>query len=183
MSEFKIELPGSKAKAYNRISLLILVMNMLAFGLLFFKQSTIYGYVAAVVMIFLMSACLFTYAGKNLKLQNQFTIFCIGLSAIAWIIIGDAMLAVLMAVVTGVSYYTLQKPVIIINDDGIKYPSFPKRFYTWAQVNACMLKEDILTLDLKNNQLLQFTLPPGTMEGTEQANFNSFCIEKLRKTE
>ena len=92
------------------------------------------------------------------------------------------MLAVLMAVVAVVSYYTLQKPVLQFTEDGIHYPSFPKKFYTWAQVNNCMIKEDVLTLDLKNNQLLQFALPVGTLDGTELSDFNAFCKGKLRKT-
>lgn len=180
MPQYNIDLPGTKAKAYNRISLIILVVNMLAFGLLFFKPGTLPGYIAAVAMLFLIAFCLFTFAGKNLKLQNDFTITCIGLAAIAWVIIGDYMLAGLMAVVAVVSYYTLQKPVISFTEDGISYPSFPKRFYTWPQVKNCMIKEDVLTLDLKNNQLMQFTMPLETLSNIDTENFNIFCQSKLK---
>ncbi len=182
MSEYRITLPGTKAKAYNRISLIILVVNMLAFGLVFFKPGILAGYIAAVVMMFILSLTLFSYIGKNIKLQNKFTIVSIGLSAIAWIILGDYLLAVLMAAMAVVSYYTLQDPILIFSDDGIAYPSFPKRFYTWPQVKAAMIKEDVLTLDLQSNQLLQFTLPAETIAAMNVHEFNSFCRNKQQKS-
>ena len=179
MSEYRITLPGTKAKAYNRISLIILVVNMLAFVLVFFKKGSLAGYVTAVAMVFVISITLVTFVSKNLNLQNKFTIVAIGLSAVAWIILGDYLLALLMAAMAVVAYYTLKDPLLIFSEDGIAYPSFPKRFYTWKQVNNVMIKDDVLTLDFKSNELLQFTLPPATIASVDRGEFNKFCRKKI----
>ena len=175
MTKYQITLPNDKAKAYNRISLLVLAINLLAFGLSFFKQHSLAAYIAAMIMMFVISFALFLYISKNIKLQNKVTIVAIGLSAITWLLLGDYVLMFLMGLVAAVSFYTLQKPVVYFMDEGVAYPSFPKKMYPWSEVNQVMLKSNVLTIDLKNNQLMQFALPDETIVGINEDAFNEYC--------
>ena len=112
-------------------------------------------------------------------LQNKATIVAIALSSIAWLIVGDYVLMTLMALVVIVSYFALQKPVVLFMDEGITYPSFPKKNYPWSAVNQVILKSNILTIDLKNNQLMQFTLPDENLVEIEEGAFNEFCAQRI----
>lgn len=183
MTKYQITLPNDKAKAYNRISLLVLAINLLAFGLSFFKPHPLAAYIAAMVMMFIISFALFLYISKNVKLQNRVTIVAIGLSAITWLLLGDYILMFLMALVAAVSYFTLQKPIVFFMDEGVAYPSFPKKMYQWPEVNQVMLKNSILTIDLKNNQLMQFTLSEESISGIKEKEFNEFCKAKVSSTD
>lgn len=179
MQEYKIKLPNEKVKAYNRISIIVLAINLLAFGLLFFKQNTLPAYIAALCMMFIISGALFSYASKNIGIQNKITVISISLAAIAWIVIGDYMLGVLMGAVALVSYSTLQPPFVVVNEHGLHYPSFPKQFFTWNTLIKVMLKDDVLTIDKKDNKLMQFTLKEMNMTAGEQVAFNKFCEGKV----
>lgn len=179
MANYQIILPNDKAKAYNRISLLVLAINLLAFGLSFFKPHPLPAYIGSMVMMFIISFALFLYISKNVKLQNKVTIVAIGLSAIAWLLLGDYVLMFLMALVAIVSYFTLQKPIVFFLNEGVAYPSFPKKMYPWSEVNQVILKSNILTIDLKNNQLMQFTLPEENFVGIKEEDFNQFCAKKI----
>ncbi len=181
MKEFKIRLPNEKVKAYNRISIIVLAINLLAFGLLFFKQNTLPAYIAALCMMFIISGALFTFISKNIRLQNKLTVISIALAAVSWIIIGDYMLGVLMGAVAAVSYSTLQPPFVVVGEHGLHYPSFPKQFFTWDTLNKVLLKDDVLTIDKKDNKLLQFTLPNVNMTQEEQKVFNAYCAGKVGK--
>ncbi len=174
METYSIQLPNEKAKAYNRISLLILAINMLAFGLMFFKKASLPAYVAAVFMMLIISGTLITFAGKNIALQNKLTVVCIALCSVSWAIAQDWMLAFMMALVAVVSFYTLKKPEIVVSKSGIKYPSFPPKAYPWAMVKQVILKDDVLSIDLAGNGLLQFSLGPGAYNFSV-ADFNTFC--------
>ncbi len=179
MAKYQIVLPNEKAKAYNRISLLVLAINLLAFGLSFFKPHALAGYIAAMLMMFIISFTFFLYISKNMRLQNKATVIAIGLSAIAWLLLGDYLLMFLMALVAAVSFYTLQDPILRIMDEGIAYPSFPKKFFKWAEVKQVLLKDNILSLDMNNNSLLQFTLPAENIAHIDVVSFNRFCASKV----
>ncbi len=180
MTNYQITLPNDKAKAYTRISLLLLAINLLAFGLSFSKPYPLSAYIAALIMMFVISSTFLLYLSKKVVLQNRATIVAIGLSSIAWLILGDYVLMTLMALVVVVSYFALQKPIVFFMNEGITYPSFPKKNYPWSVVNQVILKSNILTIDLKNNQLLQFTLPEENLAEIKEEAFNEFCAQRVK---
>ena len=80
-----------------------------------------------------------------------------------------------------VGFFANKKPVIIFSDDGIEYPSFPTKKYAWSDVVQVLWKDDILTIDLKDNKLLQFNIEKPFAEGFDVAGFNGWC-ENCKKT-
>jgi hypothetical protein len=57
------------------------------------------------------------------------------------------------------------------------YPSFPVKKIAWAEVDFVMLKDDILTIELLNNKLIQFTLNKQLASAIDADRFNRFCKE------
>ncbi|MES2332922.1 MAG: hypothetical protein V4539_25160 [Bacteroidota bacterium] len=67
---------------------------------------------------------------------------------------------------------------IAFNEEGIIINSFPQRSYRWALLSNVVLKDCILTIDFRNNQLIQ----KETQEDTtvqEEKEFNEFCRKQL----
>ena len=67
---------------------------------------------------------------------------------------------------------------IAFNDEGIIINSLPKKHYSWELVKNVVLKDGILTLDFKNNKLIQKETESDT-SAAEEGEFNEFCNSKL----
>jgi len=56
--------------------------------------------------------------------------------------------------------------------------SFPKKYYYWNEISNAVIKDGILTIDLRNNHLIQKEIEnPGSDKA--ERDFNEFCRERL----
>jgi hypothetical protein len=82
----------------------------------------------------------------------------------------------------------IEKPVKItpeyaFDEDGIVSNSFPQKKYSWADMNNVVLKAGMLTLDFKNNTLIQKEVNDEVSDQVEK-EFNAFCklqLEAIKK--
>ncbi len=59
--------------------------------------------------------------------------------------------------------------------------SFPKKRNSWDEVNNVILKDGLLTIDLKNNHLIQKEVDAEVTEQVEK-EFNEFATEQIKKS-
>ena len=69
---------------------------------------------------------------------------------------------------------------IAVDPAGILINTFPKKFYPWAEINNMLIKDDYITIDFKNNKLIQKQINEPVTE-TIKNEFNAFCAEHLAK--
>ena len=79
----------------------------------------------------------------------------------------------------------LEKPVKVPPElafDGIEivFNSFPKKIVLWSTVNNVVLKDGLLTIDLKSNTLIQKQVNDIVEKQVEQ-EFNDFCLSQLNR--
>ena len=79
----------------------------------------------------------------------------------------------------------LEKPVKVPPElafDGIEivFNSFPKKIVLWPTVNNVVLKDGLLTIDLKSNTLIQKQVNDIVEKQVEQ-EFNDFCLSQLNR--
>ena len=79
----------------------------------------------------------------------------------------------------------LEKPVKVPPElafDGIEivFNSFPKKKVLWSTVNNVVLKDGLLTIDLKSNTLIQKQVNDIVEKQVEQ-EFNDFCLSQLNR--
>jgi hypothetical protein len=67
-------------------------------------------------------------------------------------------------------------------DDAVVINTLFRRYYQWTDFNNIILKDDILTLDFKNNRLLQRETADEEGEAGED-EFNDYCREHLAKAQ
>jgi len=77
----------------------------------------------------------------------------------------------------------LEKPLKVLPEaafdkEKIVFNSFPQKKYLWKDVANAILKDNILTIDLKNNKLIQKEIDAEISEADEK-DFNEFCKERL----
>ncbi len=79
----------------------------------------------------------------------------------------------------------IEKPVkvdaeIAFDTTEIVFNSFPKKIYTWQEMNNVVLKDGLITIDLKSNKLIQRYTADAT-EPELETEFNRFCQEQLSR--
>lgn len=67
---------------------------------------------------------------------------------------------------------------IAFDPAGIVINTFPKKFFPWVTIQNALIKDDMITIDFKNNKLIQKQInEPVSIEITNE--FNNYCSEQL----
>ena len=106
--------------------------------------------------------------------------FALLLAACGWFfhdkILWASMLYLLAAVMEKPAKKNLE---VAFDKEEIVINSYPKRQYSWSDLNNVVLKEGMLTLDFKTNKLLQ-RFVNDEVDNKIEDEFNSFCKEQIR---
>jgi Ca2+/Na+ antiporter len=177
MQPFEITLKNDKIKYYRFIALLLLLLNIA--GYIFLLVAGIHVYEVATVLLVatLYVTWVFYKARKSASdfSINPLTFFIL---AAGWVAVQN-YIAAFACIVSGILYrLSLQKLQFIFNDRFVKKITFPPKIYSWDMLDNVMLRDDILTIDLKNNKLIQLEVE----NKTDETQFNKFTKQQLSKT-
>lgn len=178
MHNFSVEIPNERIKTYKVFSFIILTLNFLGFGYVFLRTNETASIFAIVALVF--NAVPWSYYLLNKKhIKSPVIEITLIASSLLWIYFGNFWMGILLLGFALMSFFTNKKQVILFNDEGIVYPSFPEKKYAWADVLQVMWKDDILTIDLKDNKLLQFNIEKDFAESFDVVGFNGFCKNRI----
>ena len=178
MKQFELILKNEKETSYKRISILLLVLNLV--GLLFI--SYLKGFknwgalIIAAIAVFAAFSSLY-FRNKNQKAILTGAFF---LLSFAWIVAGYWVIGVFNILFMMLHLAALQKPIVSINEKHVIYPSFPKKKIDWQELSNLILKDGLLTIDLKNNRIIQQQIAD-ISSTIDEKEFNDFCRQQLNK--
>ncbi len=172
---FDITLKNEKEKSYRRIILFLVILHILFFAYLLFDSQRWKEGIAGLAVTML-------YAGYRLiikKKKQSFSFgsgyfFVFGVIAVVdifWLSVADMLLYLLSSI-------ALIPIVLNFTALEIKKAVFPVKKYKWDEFSNVILKDNLLTLDFKNNKLLQAEIESANIN--EEA-FNTFAQEHLNK--
>ena len=95
---------------------------------------------------------------------------------LVWILFGYFWIIPVLALAFVLNTISRQVAVVCFNEEKIDYPSIPKRTILWEDLSNVILKDGLLTLDFKNDQLIQVIIDN---PNTNESLFNSFALEQL----
>jgi hypothetical protein len=174
MEQFEITIKNEKVRSYQVIALLLVLLNLAVFIFLLlaavsFQQAAWATLLSGLYLIYLI------YTSK--KNHNRFSVdwFAFLVVAGGWLILGRYWMAVI-CIIMGVLYHlSMKKLQICFTDEVIKKMNFPRKEYPWKLLENVMVRDNILTLDFKNNRLLQAEIESGINE----VYFNNFAKQHL----
>lgn len=179
----KIELilKNSKLKSYHVMSWIIVLFNSLA--QLTFLFTPAYEH-EKILVLSMLAVILFIYiAGKSDLLKflkkREATGTIIAWICIIWFRWEFYWIAAANIILFILYIYATRKFEVIVSENNIRYPSFPKRQIEWNELQNVIMKGGILTIDFKNNKLLQ--AETADEESVDEKQFNEFCREQLKK--
>ena len=178
MKKYEIVLQNKKQEIYPLISWLIIALNCLCFifvGIANFAKP-IYPFTAAALLglVFLIH---FIYKDRIKNGNTAFTV-CFIIVLLTWLIIGFYPAAGINLLLFFFQDSTHRRFLIQVGRDNIIFPSFPKKIIQWNQLNNVVLKDDLLTIDFKNNRIIQ-QLVDKTEDPVNEKEFNDFCSQRL----
>jgi hypothetical protein len=174
--EYSFTLRNDKIRFYNRISWLILIINyaFLLYLALFADEKAIRNKSIASLVFTILVLSLFFYFRKAkyaFRIQSMFFLL-----VFSWISNEKYWIAATMMVFYFLNIQANKKPVVFFTQKNIRYPSFFYRIIEWRELNNAMLKDGLLTIDFKNNKIIQQLV---LNETTNEQEFNEFCSRCL----
>ena len=179
MNQFTITLKDNTQKAFNSFSWFILFLHLVAAAVISINspdkdQHTIA--IGAIILFAVVAGLLFV-----LKTQSKFLHLLLFLSMIVfWLLLSAWLPAIVVALVIVFAYRVLKikSSVYFISEYIVITRSLFKKVYSWDQVEHIVLKDRLLSIDFKNNQLIQSEIAAESY-ATDEAAFNQFCREQL----
>ena len=181
MQNYEIILKNEKTKLYTRLIIFVFILN--AGAIVYFLYSrydritqSSNGFIALLLLI--NGILIYAIASFKKKKQLAFLSLIVGIS-FYWLLIGYWWISLIMALLFYL-YTVSKRRMKAIFADQISYPSFPKRIIQWNELTNVILKDELLTIDFKNNKIIQ--QPIAYPEAINEKEFNEFCNEQLIKS-
>lgn len=175
MKKYEIVLQNKKARIYITISWLIIVFNFIAF-----IYSVVSGLVKYPVIPITAAVALLILSVTPLlsKRENKFDLL-FGVVIITWLLMQFFWPAIINLLLFTQYTVSARRLLVSVSENGINYPSFPKKAFTWNELNNLILKDGLLTIDLKNNKLIQ-QLTEKRVDTINEKEFNDFCSQQIQ---
>ena len=174
MKTFTIEIPNERLKTYKKVAFIILTLNFLGFGYVFIRIIGNSTFIAVSALI--LNAVPWLYFLLNKKhIKSPVIEFVLIASGIIWVYFGNIWMGIVLLLFAVMSFFTNKKTIVTVDAEGVIYPSFPVKKYIWTEIIQVLCKDDILTIDLKDNKLLQLNIDKSFAEVFDANEFNEFC--------
>jgi hypothetical protein len=115
---------------------------------------------------------------KSKDRENKFDLL-FGIVIITWLFMQWYWPAIANLALYSLYSITARPFIVVVAQAGITYPSFPKKTYNWNEFNNVILKDGLLTIDFKDNTLIQQLVERNT-ERVDEKEFNEFCYGILQ---
>jgi hypothetical protein len=182
MDKFTIILPNEKKSTYKILTILISVINIVGFSYLSIRVAddssvhTLSSIGGAIIFAQLLTYFFFKKGRETKLFQFGISFF---MASIFWILIGFYLIGFLLFTFALTGVFALRKLKVELDNNIISYPSFPQKKIVWNEVSNIILKDNILTIDLKNNKLIQHTINENENKDLDETAFNTFVQQQI----
>lgn len=183
--QFKFIIKDSKYNIYKKVAASLLLLNALLFVIAarpLVSSSRILLYTAAIIFI---AYAIYFWKYKKKKGNSFVAVYL--LAALVWIIATHSWYFALLYAILSVIQLRIENDLaIVISAEKIQVQGFLSSEHSWEQLNNVVLRDGLLTLDFKNNKILQvepdWQLTVMDKEYTVlEKEFNDFCRQQLAK--
>lgn len=177
--DYVVVLKNNNKSVIEKTGWMLSFMSLLPISIMIYQApGSFLSYLLLLVVAMLMVSL---YMDKRKKKRIQFLslLLCIGVGLIS--VSGNFILGILY-LIAGISERFLSSNVEIgFSDQQIVRKGITTKTYAWNELNNVMIKDDLLTMDFKNNTLLQaYTDDEDDEEyDVEDEEFNEFCRRRL----
>jgi len=178
--DFIVTLKHPGYKAYDLITVLLCVMTIAAsiFSLLQwpFVPFSWVNIVLIGVIVFNLSMSFFNKEGDTIYTFK----WALYAAAFLWLLYPLHIIYIsIFFVIAALLERQIKFPQEIgFNKNVISFNTFPFKNYGWEEVKNIIIKDNVLTIDLKNNKIIQREIEPAELT-EDETEFNEFCRQQM----
>lgn len=179
--DFVITLRQHNNKTADIFGLLLSILPLVYFFRLYIETAqTLFLISTGLIMLLLLYNWLRWLKGKAIVFR-----FIFGLIAITFIIIKSEYNTFLLAVLYFVLIFAEAQYKRVrehgFDENGVADNAWGKSFVPWTEIKNVLIKDGLLTIDYKNNKLVQKEIDGEVSEHTV-AEFNTFCAKQIAQS-
>ncbi len=172
-----------KRPDYRWVDRVSQLMIILAIAVFIFSLSMAVFNAMSVFFVFLIIAIIgqvFFISKKQKKGIAPFYRLAIFTAAIGWYYQPGGKWIALVYLLAAILEKQVKFPQEVAFDEvEIVFNTFPKKIYAWSDITNVVLKDGMITIDFRNNKLIQKEIESQT-SALEEQEFNEFCISMLK---
>jgi hypothetical protein len=186
LQDYIIELKKPSYLVVDLISRLMLMISIAVFGYAIFLVRSVNWY-TIVMGLLVIGMIAWWVRCTSIHKKGGIPYYRLGLllATIGWVIAyragGPLWIPVLYFIATIAEKQVKFPQEIAFNEGGIVINTLPKKEYPWSVLSNVVLKDNILTIDFKNNKLIQKEIESDASQNDER-EFNEFCRNRLSDT-
>ncbi|HEX7692777.1 MAG TPA: hypothetical protein VF408_10315 [Sediminibacterium sp.] len=181
--DYIVECKPPDYKLVNLVSQIMLFLSLVVFGSSSYLSSISARSVSLYVIMTGILAWLIYSNRRQRKGVPTYYRIALTLAAIGWGMQPDHWKWVsVVFVIAAIMERQVKFPVEYAFDEKqVVFNSLPKRYYNWKDISNVVLKDGILTIDFRNNKLIQKEINEH-ISGRLEQDFNEFCRQCLAAT-
>ena len=184
MVRYLFVLRNDKLPQYDRFAVFILLLNLLVFLYVFIVIPEDPGRIIFLAgALLLLTAVIFSFYLLKHKNEKVVPVLKTGLvlSTIIWAMSKIYIAAAICLVLLTLYHMSRRQIALRVEDERLVYSSYPEKVISWNDLSNVILKDGLLTVDLKNNHIIQSEILRSTGDINEK-EFNDFCSQRLAST-
>ncbi len=179
--DFVVTLKHPDYKIYNVITVLMCVITLAAsvFGMLRIPFSNLswINVLLTLVIVFVLAVPFINQNKKDNIVTFKWALYA---AAFLWLLypLHIPLIGIFFIIAALLERQIKFPQEIGFSKDAITFNTFPFKNYSWQEVSNVVLKDNMLTIDFKNNKIIQREIEPAELT-EEEKEFNEFCKQQL----
>ena len=177
--EYVVILRKAGERPVNLMSMLL----CFASAVIFFRSGTptnMIGYVSYIISALILAGLLFNIIAGLRGAGSISYRYLLLLTALGWLMVSRLeWVALIFGLLAFLEQQTKRPLEIGFDQNHIVINSLFRRRHDWSAFNNIVLKDGLLTLDFKNNRLLQREIADDEEEDADEEEFNAWCRDRL----
>ncbi len=173
MQQFDIAIKDNRQKSYLNFLLFSVLFNIMLFSWLLLSGEKKFILLSGLIFGICMMLIHLSKSWKKIPIAPHFlwSIFMV-----CWVFQNEWLPFFLNAFFIVTAEYLNRKIKIFVNEKEILIDTFPKKIFDWRDTENVLIKDGLMTIDLLNNKLYQFSVEG---EVIDETHFNEFCLQQI----
>ncbi|MEI9959464.1 MAG: hypothetical protein WDM90_24805 [Ferruginibacter sp.] len=181
MNQFTFTLKDNTQKAFNSFFWFLYFLHLIAAFVIVINTKDKFQNncaIAAIVVFIVLIALYYLLKNKISLYYFQLAVFAVMI--LFWLLQMAWLAAIIMLAIIAFSFFVLKrKSTAIFNKETVAIVrSLLKKTYQWKDIENVVLKDNLLSIDLKNNHLIQVEIAAESYS-VDETSFNQFCSQLL----
>jgi hypothetical protein len=177
---YLIELKDMQAKRKSNTGLLLSTLAVVIF-LTRWQTAKENFYIDFIIAFIILAGLVYNRFFSRGKTQIPYRFFFIAAAAGLGLLYPFHFISVAYVILAIAEPTLTRRHTVEFSNDGVIVKSWKKDFYAWQQLQAAILKDGLLTLDFKNNRILQKEI--AGENHINESDFNVWCAACIHQAE